>query len=1031
MYRLTYIFIALLASLCFPNTTLAQTPLKGKSLFGDMRARQIGPAVTSGRISDLDVLNSDPQIMYVGAAGGGVWKSTTAGATFRPVFDEHTQSIGKITIDQKNPKTVWVGTGETWVRNSVSVGTGIYKTTDGGRTWKNMGLENSERIADIIIHPENSDVVFVAVLGPLWNASEERGFYKTSDGGKTWEKLFYIDENTGFADLDIDPKNPDILYATTWQFRRRPDFFNSGGPGSAVYKSTDGGKTWNKIQNGLPKGNLGRMAISVAPSNGEVIYLSVECEKEEEKGMYLSTDAGASWKLISSAFGTKVRPFYFSRVVTDPKNDSIVYKCGLNLIISEDRAERFRTVSSGVHSDIHAVWVDPNNTKHVIIGTDGGVYESFDRGYTFKMFMNLPVAQFYHISVDNAQPYKVYGGLQDNGSWSAPSRKAGGITNGDWQQTYGGDGFYSFPHPTDEDIIYAEYQGGEIVRYNRKTGQAKSIKPYPQKGEPELRFNWNSPIHISPNNPERLYFGCQFVLMSEDRGDSWKRLSGDLTTNNPSRQEQYKSGGLSIDNSTAENNTTIYTISESPVDENVIWVGTDDGNLQVSADFGKTWTNVVVTVPGLPKNTWVSHVEAGHYDKNTAYVTFDGHRQGDMKTYVFKTTDLGKTWTALVTEDIEGYAHIIREDLKNQNLLFLGTEFGLYISLDAGKSWSRFENNVPKVGIRDMVIHPREDALVIGSHGRGVIILDDITPLRQLSSEVLAKKFHFLETKPTILRDPGSGGGWFSGAGNFVGANPNSSAKIIYYMSKRHTFGKMYVEVYDEKDKLLKKLPAGKRAGINVVTLSTSIPPPKSAPTNNRNALFGSFFGPSLAAGKYKVKVVKGKEEFVSNFTLMNDPQSPYSQEGRAYQRKLAFQLYDMSEHLAYVYEGLKNMEDKARSHAENNKKLAKKLNTFADDAAKFSASLVSLRGDFYVNSGEKIRERISNLYRYISSYPGKPSDSQAAQAQKLEEEMKEIMDKFEAMKNQELPKINAALSKAELEEIKIESLEDFKNKKG
>jgi photosystem II stability/assembly factor-like uncharacterized protein len=771
----------------------------GSSLFGALRARHIGPAVTSGRITAIDAVNAKPEIIFVGTASGGVWKSGSGGAEFRPVFDEHTQSIGALAIDQNNPDIVWVGTGECNVRNSVSVGDGIYKSTDGGTTWKHLGLKNTERIANIIVHPSNSDVVYVAVLGHLWNANEERGVYKTTDGGQTWNRILHVDQNTGAADLSIDPQNPDVLYAAMWGFRRYPYFFDSGfGGKSALYKTTDGGQTWNTTHNGLPQETLGRMAVAVAPSNGNVVYLTVECKSKDKRGLYISHDAGANWEKVNNEFGVTVRPFYFSTMKVDPQNDSIVYKTGLNLIVSENRGKGFRSMPGSVHSDIHAVWVNPNNTKHVIIGSDGGVYESFDRGRSFKMFMNLPVAQFYHISVDDEVPFNVYGGLQDNGSWFAPSQKAGGVTNADWKATLGGDGFWSFRHPTDKDIVFSEYQGGNIVRYNKKSGMSQQIKPYPLGTEDKYRFNWNTPIHLSPTDPDRMYFGSQFLFMSNDKGDSWQIISPDLSTNDPAKLRQKESGGLTIDNSTAENHCTIYAIGESPADGKVIWAGTDDGNLHITTDGGRTWTNVAGNIAGLPKNTWVSYVEPGRFDRLTAFVTFDGHRTGDMKPYAFKTADGGKTWTSLVTPQIEGYVFCIRQDLVNPDLLFLGTEFGLYISVDGAANWTRFENNLPKVAVHDIAIHPRDHALVLGTHGRGAVIIDDITPLRQINPEVLAKPVHFFKTAPTILRDPGAGGGWFGGQGQFVGANPSSAAKIVYYMSKRHTFGKMYVEVWKD-----------------------------------------------------------------------------------------------------------------------------------------------------------------------------------------------------------------------------------------
>jgi photosystem II stability/assembly factor-like uncharacterized protein len=1003
----------------------AQAPA-GKALFGSLRARQIGPAAMSGRITSLDAERNNPEVIYVGAAGGGVWKTNSGGGGFSPIFEEYCQAIGKITIDQQNPKTVWVGTGEPWVRNSVSPGDGIYKTTDGGTNWTNMGLKNSERIADIIVHPTNSEVVYVAALGSLWKGNDERGVFKTTDGGKTWTKIFYIDENTGAADLDIDPKNPDVLYAAMWGFRRQPWTFDSGfGGKSGLYKSTDGGKTWNTIHNGLPNETLGRIGIAVAPSNGNVIYASVECKSKDKKGLYLSTDAGANWKKVSNEQNTAIRPFYFSHLVVDPKNDSIVMKCGLSMIISEDRGDRFRSMDFSVHSDIHAIWIDPNNTKHVLLGSDGGVYESFDRGRTFKMFMNLPVSQFYHVSVDDAVPFNVYGGLQDNGSWYAPSRKAGGITNADWQPTFGGDGFWSFRHPTDADVVFAEYQGGNLVRYSKKTGVAKEIRPFPAADEAKYRFNWNAPIQISSNNPNRLYFGSQYLFMSEDKGESWKRISGDLTTNDLNKQKQKESGGLSIDNSTAENHCTIYHIAESYQDGNTIWVGTDDGNVQVSTNAGQSWSNVVTNITGLPKNIWVSFIEPGHFDKNTAYVTFDGHRTGDNKAYIFKTTDLGKTWTSIATPQIESYVFSIREDLVNPNLLFLGTEVGLYISTDGGVNWARFDNNLPKVAVHDLVIHPRDHALVMGTHGRGVIILDDITPLRQLNKEMLGKTVQFLENRPTLLRDPGASSNWFGGSGNFVGPNPNSAAKIVYYTAKRHTFGKMYVEVWKD-GKLLKTLPAGKSAGINIVEMPTAMNKPKAAPTNNRQALFGSLFGPNFPAGKYDVKLIKGNETYESSFTLMNDPNAPYTDADRSVQREWTMRLYNLTEKLAYLYATYGEVETKAKALKAPKGKLQTTLNNLVKKAQTAKDTLVALGGDGYVDEGEQIAERVADIYRQVSSFPGRPTDSQIKRATLLEQEIGKIEAGFKNLLEKDLAAANQALTAAKLTPITYRTMEQF-----
>ncbi len=995
--------------------------------FGGLRARSIGPAAMSGRVADIDGVNSKPEIIYVGSASGGVWKSVNAGSTFRPIFDEQTMSIGKVTIDQSHPDTVWVGTGESWVRNSVSVGTGVYLSKNGGNTWEFKGLGDSEHIADIVIDPSNSNTVYVAAQGHLWDGNTERGVFKSTDFGTTWQKILYIDENTGCADLAIDPKNPNTIYAAMWEHRRSPDFFNSGGKSSGLYKSTDGGKNWKKIA--LPTGDaiVGRMAIAYAPSNSNFMYLTIEAEKKADKGLYKSEDNGKTWTKMNSEFNLTVRPFYFSRLTVDPNNEKKIYKAGLSMSISEDGGNSFRQVGGGVHSDMHCVWINPKNTNAVFIGTDGGAYRSLDGGQTFEMFMDLPLSQFYHVSVDNDEPYNVYGGLQDNNSWFAPSSSPGGIQNSDWKTTSGGDGFWSFRHPTDKNIVYSESQGGELVRYNKKDGQSKLIRPIATLGEPEFRFNWNAPVHLSPNNPERMYFASQYLFVTENRGDTWTRISPDLTTNDPQRQRQKKSGGLSIDNSTAENNTTIYSISESPKDGKIIWAGTDDGNLQVSIDGGKSWKNVAPNIAGLPKLTWCSFVEASHFDKNTAYVTFDGHNTGDKKTYIFKTTNLGKTWTSLVTPEVEGYVHTIVEDLKSPNLLFVGTELGLFISLDGGTSWKKFTNNFPsKVAVRSLVIHPTESALVIGTHGRGVYIMDDIAPLRQVNAEFAEQKFAFFPPKTAVVRLGRGGEGGATGAGQFVGDNPDEAASIAYYMKSRHTFGKMTLEVLDAKGKLVKELPAGKSAGINVVALPTRLPMTKPAPSNNRQAVFGGIFGtPPLEDGVYTVKVKKGAEEFSQNVTLTFDPKANinYPAAERKAQRDVQIRLYNMTNNLGWMYYAMKDMFTQAdKIAAKAPKATTDKLKAFSEDVKKYQNTLVALDGDFYIDESEALREKISKLYLYVANYPGKPSDGQISQTAELEAEMAKVKVKFDAYSDQ-VKTLNAL---SEPETIKVKTLEEY-----
>jgi photosystem II stability/assembly factor-like uncharacterized protein len=975
-----------------------------------------------GRISAMDVVHSDRRIIYVGAASGGVWKTVNGGTTFDPIFDKYTQSIGSIAIDQERPDTVWVGTGEPWVRNSVSVGTGIYKTTDGGDEWKLMGLEKSERVGEIIIDPRSPDTVYAAVLGHLWDANEERGLYKTENGGETWENILFIDENTGCTDIAIDPQEPDIIYASMWQFRREPCFFTSGGPSSGLHKSTDGGKTWKKLTNGLPKGELGRIAIAVAPSRPNVLYAVVESKKT---ALYRSEDLGQTWVKKSDDPIVKDRPFYFSLIIVDPQDYDRVYKPATMLSISRDGGETFTTGFGGVHPDHHAMWIDPEDPNYVLTGTDGGIYVSFDRAGTFRFLNNLPISQFYQISCDQQRPYNIYGGLQDNGQWFGPSQSPGGIENKDWQSIGFGDGFHTYADPTDNDIVYWELQGGRIYRKDMKTGEQKDIQPQPGENDPDYRFNWNTPIAMSPNNPGMIYFGSQFLFRSSDRGNSWERISGDLTTDDPKKQRQEESGGLTVDNTTAENHCTIYTISESPVDGGVIWVGTDDGNVQVSENGGESWKNVIGNIDDLPKSTWCSSVEPSHYDRATAYVTFDGHRTGEMKPYLFRTTDMGETWKSLSNDSLIGYCHVVREDLENPNLLFVGTEFGLFVSIDGGSQWVHYKEDFPKVSVRDLVIHPEESDLVIGTHGRGIYIIDDITPLRQITTEVLSSNVHLFKTAPYVMRSHG-GGQQFAGSGDFVGSNPSEVAKITYYLKKRHLFGDMKFEIFDPEGKLIKTLPGSKRKGINRINWQMRLKPPKVPPA--KTLAYQAMAGPLASEGAYTVKMTKGKETYTGQIELAGDPDSPHSAEDRALQQKTVMRLYRIQERLAYVAEGIEDARDQADDRADDLKKkdgLRKDLEKFSDELTDLHETLVITEEIQGIPGIEKLRGKVVGLYGSILGYWGKPSEDQLKRIPILDSEIDKASDEFESM-TANLESLNSKLEKKKLERINLLTKEEF-----
>jgi photosystem II stability/assembly factor-like uncharacterized protein len=1010
-------------------TSLAQSPVVVDSrTFGVIEARSIGPAATSGRVAAVDGVASDPRIMYVGAAGGGLWRSTNGGNTFKSVFDKYTQSIGAIAIDQAHPDTLWVGTGESWVRNSVSVGTGVYRTTDHGENWQQMGLENSEHISRIAINPKNPSTVYVGALGHLWNDNEERGVYRTTDNGKSWKRILYVDAGTGCADLAVDPQQPNTLYAAMWQFRRTPWSFSSGGPGSGLYKSTDGGESWRKLTKDLPEGDLGRIAIAIAPSKPNVVYAIVEAKKS---ALYRSEDRGESWSMKSTSFSVVGRPFYFGTMTVDPKDPNRIYKPGFSLSVSNDGGESFSTPfgeGGNVHGDHHAIWIDPTNTSHMLLGTDGGAYVSNDRGNSWRFIRNLPLAQFYHVSYDMGRPYNVYGGLQDNGSWMAPSQWPGGITNSLWKNVGFGDGFHAFPDRGDNTIVYAESQGGDVIRRSTITGETKEIKPFAEKGETELRFNWNTPLATSPTRAGVLYIGSQFLYRSTDRGDSWSRISGDLTTNDPAKLKQGESGGLTTDNSSAENHCTIFTICESPRDTAVVWAGTDDGNLQVTEDGGRSWKNVVANIPGLPPHTWCSGVEAGHYDRATAYATFDGHQTGDMKSYIFKTTDFGTSWRPLATDSVRGYAHVIREDLVNPNLLFAGTEFGLFVSVDGGTQWAQFTGKMPPVAVRDIAIHPRESDLILATHGRGIMIVDDITPLRNLTSDVLASSRAILPSRPSAVRMPVYFQGWL-GDDEFVGNNPEDAAVITYYLKDRQVFGDFKVEIGDTAGNVITTLAGGKRKGINRVAWQMRMKPPKVAATPGTESRILS--GPTVPEGKYIVRIIAGKDTTSGSIQLVGDPMSPHSAEDRQLQQKTVMRLYHMQEDMAFVAEAVAGARDQARDRAKKisgDEKLAAGLEELAGRLDTLYHRLVATKEGFLARD-EQLRERVIDLYSSVSDYGGRPSNSQLARMKTLELDIDEANREFQSIMSAQLTKVNADLQGKSQEPIRMLTREEFDRK--
>jgi photosystem II stability/assembly factor-like uncharacterized protein len=993
-----------------------------ENTFGDIKARQIGPATMSGRISALDAVDKNPSMLYVGAASGGLWKSKNYGTTFKPVFDKYNQSIGTITIDQNHPDTVWVGTGEVWVRNSTSIGDGIYKTNNAGESWQKMGLDKTERIAKIVIHPKNPDIVFVAALGNLWNSSPERGLFKTSDGGKTWEKILYVDENTGCCDVAIDPVDPTILYAGMWEFRRTPWSFSSGGKGSGLFRSADGGKTWSKITAGLPSGILGRVSVSISPVRSGIVYALIEAKKT---GLYRSGDNGITWNMVSQSEAVNDRPFYFSFLALDPLDTNIVYKPGFSLFKSTDGGKTFGSAAvegGNYHSDCHPIYISKKDPNLIYMGTDGGVYYSMDKGNTWRFMRNIPVCQFYHVSTDMAEPFNVYGGLQDNGSWYGPSRASSGITNSSWKSVGFGDGFYVYCDKLDSTILYWQFQGGKIARYSIRTGEYKSLIPFREKETKELRFNWNAPFVFSPNR-NIFYTGAQYLYKTSNRGETWTRISPDLTTDDPKKEKQEKSGGLTVDNSSAENHCTIYTINESPLDSLIIWAGTDDGNLQVTVNGGKTWSNVIKNIPGLPANTWCSYVEPSRYDKSTVYATFDGHRMGDKTPYIFKSYDLGRTWVALADTSIKAYCHVIKEDRVNPNLLFLGTEWGLYISINGGKSWANFKGNIPRVPVMDMVIHARDQSLILATHGRGIMIIDDLTPFRQLSEELLNTDVEFLKTKDYVIRENSFTQEW-NGDDEFLGQVPDASAPIVYFMKKRHIFGDIHIEIYDQEGKLITNLPAGTHKGINQVNWTIRMKPPKVPVSPQMEG--EAMIGPDYSPGEYTVKLIRNNEIFETKIQLVPDPKSIFSLEDRDIRQKTLMKSYNLLELTAYIDRQAKDIRDKATTLSkEVPKQLARRLTSIATRMDTLHMKLVSTK-EGKVTGEEKLREKIAFIYGSIINYRGKPTDSQVSGLDYLSKEVDSIRTSINGFMVGDLVQVNHELVMQKKNEIKIISEEEF-----
>ena len=920
-------------------------PAKAVEALKGLQFRELGPAIMGGRVDDFAVVESDPKIVFVGMASGGVWKTTNAGTTWEPLFDkESVPTIGDITLAPSDPSIVWVGSGEANNRQSSSWGDGAFKSTDGGKTWTKMGLGDTHHIGRIVIHPVNPGVIYVAALGHLWGPNHDRGVFKTTDGGKSWTQSLYINEDTGVVDIAMDPQSPDTLYAAAYERRRTAFGFNGGGPHGAIYKTTDGGATWKKLTKGLPYekgGDVGRIGLDIYRKNPDIVYAVVQ---HAQGGIFRSEDKGETWTRMSD---TDPRPSYYSNVRVDPGNDLRIWVLGAQMFFSEDGGKTFSTRRiTRIHGDFHALWINPADSNQMIAGSDGGIHWSYDAGRTWDFVNTIPLGQFYEIGVDLAKPYHICGGLQDNGSWCGPSQtlSSGGIVNEDWINVHGGDGFYAAVDPTDSSVVYAESQDGNISRRDMKTMEARSIRPEMKEGEPHYRFQWNSPVAISSFDHNTIYYGGNFLFKSTNRGDTWTRLGGDLTTgvdrNKLPILGHVQDKDMLSRADGVQDYPTITTISESPASASVLWVGTDDGNLQVTRDAGQNWKNVASRVPGLPKGTYVSRVTASKVAEGAAYATFDGHRDDDYNVYVYLTSDYGESWKNIGggIPRTAGTVHVIREHPKNQNLLFAGTEFGLWVSWDRGANWTQLRLNLPTVPVDDIQIHPRENDLILATHGRSIWVLDDLTPVEKMDGAALNSDLALFDTRPaTAWREYRAqrnvGHKWFAGK------NPPYGALITYYLksavpppppskaaadeaprpgsgerqsaggggaarppaasAEAATEGKAKITILDKDGKEVRHFDGPGAAGVNRINWDLRYNAPAEPTPQQLEAMAQGFGfgprGPVAEPGEYTVKISANGKETTGKVAVEEDPRIVISPANRAARHDAIMKLYDLA----------------------------------------------------------------------------------------------------------------------------------------
>jgi photosystem II stability/assembly factor-like uncharacterized protein len=1017
-----------------------------QEIINTFKMRNIGPATMGGRTVDFAVVENNTSIIYAAVGPSGLWKSTDNGITWFPVFENQTSvSVGAVSVSTSQPDTVWVGTGEATSRNSVAIGDGVYKSEDAGKTWNHMGLEETRHIDRILIDPNNPDIVYVGAMGHLWGPNQERGVFKTIDGGKTWKKVLYFDEDTGIADMVMDPANSRTIYAAAYNHRRKPFLFTSGGPHSGIYKTTNRGETWKQLKNGLPDGVNGRCGLSVCKTRPEVIYAAVE---NKDGGIFRSEDKGETWKrMCDKKTYDKVnfRPFYYSKITVDPNNDLVIYAYSGRAYISEDGGKTFKEIGKELHPDHHRIWVDPNDSNHIIDGNDGGIDISWDRGQHWYAVQNATLSEVYQLTFDMREPYYVYVGLQDNGSWAGPtnSLEKKGIMNVNWYPVGGGDGFYVQVDPRDHNILFRNLQMGNIERFHQGNGQTLSIIPWASLDEEPYRFNWNSPIHLSPHNPDILYLGGNFLFKSTDRGNSWEKISPDLSSNDPGKI--IDSGGpISPDNTGAEVHCTIYTICESPVKTGIIWTGTDDGNLWVTRDNGKNWANVTKNIKELPPSSWVSRVEASHFAEGTVFVTFDRHRWDDYAPYVYKSDNFGATWVSLRNNlPKTGYLHVIREDINNPQLLYLGSGFGLFFSFNGGKQWIPYKKEFPTIAVRDIGVHPREKDLIVGTHGRGVWIMDDIAPLQQLNAEVLNKGVHLFAMRPATIYFERKGTEYYAKP-VFSAPNPPFGAAISYYLKEKT--GKdqaVHLYIYDQTDKKIRTLAGTGEKGLNRVYWDLRAEPPfkELPPMLKGDAVrwFGIPKGPFVLPGTYKVALEYQEQKLEKEILVKKDKNLDYPVDEWKKNHETVLHLGEFMAKGYKIMGGIKTLDDQLQKLGKELKENKSTQEPVMKEFNRVCESLDEIKSVFFPKGtgegtfrkplkialqGGALPEQVFKLYMGLSSYPGKPTETQEKQMQEIFQKLTPIFMKTTQLMEADIPGLNRLLRENGVDFIKVPKLE-------